>query len=281
MIYFLTVNYYSTDLLKKLISSLNNQEQLEFKLVVVNNSPDDDSLDSIRSESVLIFDAESNLGFGNACNLGIRWIYTQDTQAIIWIINPDAFLPENSQFNPRMFFDLHPDISILGTIIHTLSGKVWFAGGSFFPGVGEIAEKDLLSNSELDYVTCDWVSGCSLMINLGNFLECPYFDGDYFLYYEDFDFCQRYRNEGHVVAITKGVDVLHVPSSITNRNVFNKVNHSTYSYLLTLERYTSRLVFGVRFLRLLGLTMVLILVKPQVALGKLSGVWRFWRRDES
>jgi N-acetylglucosaminyl-diphospho-decaprenol L-rhamnosyltransferase len=281
MIYFLTVNYYSTDLLKKLISSLINQEQLEFKLVVVNNSPDDDSLDSIRSESVLIFDAESNLGFGNACNLGIRWIFTQDTQAIIWIINPDAFLPENSQFNPRMFFELHPDISILGTIIHTPAGKVWFAGGSFFPGVGEIAEKDLLSNSELDYVTCDWVSGCSLMINLGNFLECPYFDGDYFLYYEDFDFCQRYRNEGHVVAITKGVDVLHVPSSITNRNVFNKVNHSTYSYLLTLERYTSRLVFGVRLLRLLGLAMVLMLVKPQVALGKLSGVWRFWRRDES
>jgi N-acetylglucosaminyl-diphospho-decaprenol L-rhamnosyltransferase len=281
MIYFLTVNYYSTDLLKKLISSLLKQKQLEFKLVVVNNSPDDDSLGSISSESVLIFDAESNLGFGSACNLGIRWIYTQDSQAIIWIINPDAFLPENNQFHPRMFFDLHPDISILGTIIHTPAGKIWFAGGSFFPEVGEIAEQDLLSNIDVDYVVCDWVSGCSLMINLGNFAECPSFDSSYFLYYEDFDFCQRYKMEGHVVAITKGVDVLHVPSSITNRNVFSKVNHSTYSYLLTLERYTSRFVFGVRLLRLLGLAMVLMLFKPQVGLGKLTGFWRFWRRKES
>jgi GT2 family glycosyltransferase len=248
--------------------------------VVVNNSADDESLDTIGSESVLIFDAESNLGFGNACNLGIRWIYTQDTQAIIWIINPDAFLPENSHFNPQMFFDLHPDISILGTAIHTPSGKLWFAGGSFLPEFGEISEKDLLSNSESDYVVCDWVSGCSLIINLRNFQECPCFDADYFLYYEDFDFCQRYRQEGHVVAITKGVDVLHVPSSITNRNVFNKVNHSTYSYLLTLARYTNKFIFGVRLVRLLGLAMVLMLFKPQVSLGKLSGFWRFCRREE-
>jgi N-acetylglucosaminyl-diphospho-decaprenol L-rhamnosyltransferase len=280
MIYFLTVNYYSTELLKKLISSLLKQEQLEFKLVVVNNSPDDESLEFIRNESVLIFDAESNLGFGNACNLGIRWIYTQDNQAIIWIINPDAFLRENMQFNPQIFFDSHPEVSILGTIIHTPAGKIWFAGGSFFPEVGEIAEQDLLSSSDADYVNCDWVSGCSLMINLDNFTECPSFDSHYFLYYEDFDFCQRYLQEGHIIAITKAADVLHVPSSITNRNIFSKVNHSTYSYLLTLERYTSRFVFGLRLMRLLSLAIILILFKPQVSLGKLVGFWRFWKREK-
>jgi len=32
----------------------------------------------------------SNLGFGSGCNLGLL-IYAQDTQAIVWLINPDAY----------------------------------------------------------------------------------------------------------------------------------------------------------------------------------------------
>jgi N-acetylglucosaminyl-diphospho-decaprenol L-rhamnosyltransferase len=276
VIYFLTVNYYSTNLVAQLINSLSCTNT-QYQTVIINNSPEDDSIHNLQSESVLIIDAGSNLGFGNACNVGIKWIYTQDTQAIIWIINPDAYLPKNT-LDINGFFKLHPEISILGTIIHTPTGEIWFAGGRFIRATGSILTQDMLKNTDAEYVVCDWVSGCSLIINLANFRECPLFNSAYFLYYEDFEFCRRYANEGYLVAITKQFGVLHQPSSITNRNIFLKNKYSTYSYLLTLEKYTNKLVFVARSIRLICYALLLMFVKPHIGLGKLYGVLIYWRR---
>jgi N-acetylglucosaminyl-diphospho-decaprenol L-rhamnosyltransferase len=278
MIYFLTVNYYSTELLTKLVNSLPSDTNIEYKIVVINNSPDDDSIAQVKSESVLIIEAGNNLGFGSACNIGIRWIYTQDTQAIIWIINPDAYLPNNTLEKVNPFFESHPQLSIVGTIIYTPTGEVWFAGGQFIPATGSIINQDLLTNVDTVYANCDWVSGCSLIINLQRFSECPLFDPAYFLYYEDFDFCRRYANQGHLIAIAKQFSVVHQPSSITNRNVLLKIKHSTYSYLLTLSKYTNIHVFWLRLTRLICYALILIIIKPQVAFGKLYGVLTYGRR---
>ncbi|MBD2488083.1 glycosyltransferase [Aulosira sp. FACHB-615] len=278
MIYFLTVNYYSTNLLTKLINSLPSSNQINYKFIIVNNSPDDSEISNLKHEFVQIIHAETNIGFGQACNLGIKYIYQENKQAIIWIINPDAYLPDNSLAQAKIFFDSHSELSIIGSIIYTPIGEVWFGGGNFTPTTGAILSQDLLTNTDKDYITCDWVSGCSLIINLGNFSEIPLFDPAYFLYYEDFDFCRRYAQQGYLIAVTKKISVIHQPSSITNRNIFLKIKYSTYSYLLTLEKYTNKAVRIVRLTRLILYAFLLLPIKPQMALGKINGVLIYLRR---
>lgn len=278
MIYFLTVNYYSTNLVTKLIGSIQSNQDIPYKIVIVNNSPEDDSIYLLKSESVFIIEAGNNLGYGSACNLGLNWIYAQESQAIIWIINPDAYLIKTFVENVDLFFANCPEVSIVGTTIYTPNAEVWFASGYFNCTTGTIwAEKTLANNK--DYTICDWVSGCSLLINLYKFCECPQFDSTYFLYYEDFDFCRRYASLGHVIAVTNQLNVVHQPSTITNRNIFNKIKYSTYSYLLTLEKYTSKLVLVLRFTRLIFHALVLMLGQPKVAFGKLYGVFLYLRRS--
>ncbi|MBD2445889.1 glycosyltransferase family 2 protein [Nostoc sp. FACHB-152] len=278
MIYFLTVNYYSTKLVVKLINSLPSSTEINYKIIIINNSPEDTEINNFKNQSVQIINAETNIGFGKACNLGIKYIYHQDKQAIVWIINPDAYLAEPCLATAQIFVDSHPELSIIGSIIYTPTGEVWFGGGNFIPATGAIISQDLLTNTDKDYITCDWISGCSLIINLRNFSEIPLFDPAYFLYYEDFDFCRRYAQQGHLIAVTKQFSVIHQPSSITNKNIFLKIKHSTYSYLLTLERYTNKEIQIVRLTRLISYSLVLFLVKPQVALGKISGVLMYLRR---
>ncbi|MEH2350569.1 MAG: glycosyltransferase [Nostoc sp.] len=275
MIYFLIVNYYSTDLIFKLINSIDKTYSVDYEVIIINNSPDDDSINNLKTESVSILDAETNLGFGCACNLGLKWIYNQDTKAYVWIINPDAYLKENTLDKVKPFFELHPKISILGTLIYTPMGEIWFAGGSFIPKTGEIITKKILINIDEDYINCDWVSGCSLIVNLNNFNECPHFDPAYFLYYEDVDFCLHYANQGHIVAISNNFSVLHQPSSITNRNVFKKIRNSTYSYLLTIDKYTNKFIFSIRLTFQLLKALLAIIIKPQAALGKVCGIWDY------
>lgn len=278
MIYFLTVNYYSTELIAKLISSLPIGENIEYKTLIINNSSDDDSIRKLQNQSVQVLDAGYNMGFGCACNYGMKCIYSQDSQAVVWIINPDAYLSVNSLEKVNRFFESYPEISILGTIIHTPKDEIWFAGGRFIPKTGTIKTQDLLTNTNTPYTICDWVSGCSLIVNLRNFYDCPQFDEAYFLYYEDFDFCRRYANQGYLIAVTKDFGVLHQPSSITNRYVSQKIKHSTYSYLLTLERYTSDFIFMTRLVRLFVYALILIFIRPKVAFGKFYGLLMYGRQ---
>ncbi|WP_138499121.1 glycosyltransferase [Nostoc sp. PA-18-2419] len=280
MIYFLIVNYYSTKLIFKLINSIQKTTNVDYKVIIINNSSDDRSIDVLKTESILIFDAGTNLGFGCACNLGLKWIYIQDSQAYVWIINPDAYLIENTLDKVKSFFELYPEISILGTLIYTPIGKVWFAGGHFIPKTGAIITQKKLINTDLGYVNCDWVSGCSLIVNLNNFLECPNFDSAYFLYYEDVDFCLRYANQGHIVAINS-FSIVHEPSSITNRNIFHKIRNSTYSYLLTLDKYTNKNIFKARLILQMFKAILAIVLKPQAALGKICGIRDYITKKQS
>ncbi|NER21037.1 MAG: glycosyltransferase [Symploca sp. SIO1C2] len=278
MIYFLSVNYYSSNLIAKLVSSIPANSNIPYQIVVVNNSTNDQGLQQLPASSIKILEAETNLGFGRACNLGLNWIYQQNPQALVWIINPDAFLPENTLEKVPTFFATHPELSLLGTLVYTTAGDIWFAGGQFMPQQGAIISADLgMSHPEKAYVPCDWVSACSLIINLHHFAHCPQFDPAYFLYYEDFDFCQRYSHQGHQIAITNQLAVIHQPSSITNRNLTSKFQHSTYSYLLTLAKYTNKTIFLLRLFRLILHSLILLLAKPQTALGKLTGIFQYFK----
>ncbi len=279
MIYFLTVNYYSTSLIARLIQSLPSQYKISYQIVIVNNSPEDHNLKQLDNDNIQIVEAKTNLGFGQACNLGLNWIYQQDSEGIVWIINPDTYLLSNTLERVPEFFTAHPEISLLGTLIYTPNHDIWFAGGRFIPHLGAILTTDLLSSHpEKEYVPCDWISGCSLLINLCHFSSCPQFDPQYFLYYEDFDFCRRYASQGHQIAVTNCLEVVHHPSSITNRNVAAKIKHSTYSYLLTLEKYANPIAFCFRFGRLILYAFFLLLIKHQVAWGKLTGVSSYLQR---
>ncbi|EAW38121.1 glycosyltransferase [Lyngbya sp. PCC 8106] len=281
MIYWITVNYYSTSLIEQLINSIPVQSDINYRVIIVNNSPDDSSIYAFKNESIIILDSPENIGFGQACNLGLNWVYQQNHQGIVWLINPDAYLPKDSLKQVIEFFQSYPDLSILGTVVEEPTGKVWFGGGEFNAKTGQIIALDAIAEnpeSNLPYITMKWVTGCSLLINLKKFSECPQFDSDYFLYYEDFDFCMRYGKQGHSVVMSSQIRVTHQPSSITNRNQPLKIQQSIYSYLLSLEKHTNFWVLGYRLLRITLVSLVSLLISSQVSDHKLRGVWLYCQR---
>ncbi len=323
MIYFITVNYYSSELIAQLIASLPVQrlsqasraqrrlqsvaqisypselqslepigpvmelgkdlfpEVFPYTLLIVNNSPDDGAVHHLAAPHIHVLEAGGNLGFGRGCNLGLAWIYERSPNALVWLINPDACLKCQDLGPVSEFFKLHANVSILGTLVTTFCGETWFSGGQFNRSSGTILELSLPIDRYLSHLACDWVSGCSMILNLRNFKDCPTFDPSYFLYYEDFELCYRYHLQGHQVAITHQIEVQHRPSSITNRNAFKKTRHSTYSYLLTLQRFVPWPVLLLRLGRLFLYAIVLLLIRPSLGMGKLRGVLDYLGRSVS
>lgn len=280
MLYFLIVNYQSYTLVAHLVAQIMDSEAPTYQMIIVNNFPPEKSdLKQLESNRVKVIEAGENLGFGKGCNLGLTWAYEQHPHGWVWLINPDTLIDPKMIANALFFLHRYPQLSIVGTLIYATDQTIWFGGGVFNSLQGQIIAKNLFASaSEPSYLLCDWVSGCSMIINLSHFQSCPLFNSDYFLYYEDFEFCQRYRQQGHLVAVTQEISIVHQVSTITNRNLKSKFYHSTYSYLLTLEKYTSQRVFLRRLLRLLVYALILLPIKPAIALGKITGTWYYFKQ---
>ncbi|PSF38306.1 glycosyl transferase [Aphanothece hegewaldii CCALA 016] len=280
-LYILIVNYNSSGLVSRLVDSILANENLPKQIIIVNNSPEDRELEKLASQKIIILQSTLNLGFGKACNLGLNMIYHNEPNSIVWLLNPDTYLPLNSIKKAEEFLIQYPEISILGTEVYEPDGNLWFGWGSFTKKDGTIiSEKESLVYNNNSYLKVDWVTGCSLIINLKKFTEMPYFDPDYFLYYEDVDFCDRYANQGHLVVITNQIKVIHEPSSITLRYGYLQLIHNIYSYLLILEKQTNSLILLTRLIRMIITSIIILPFNPKFSLSKLQGIWMYLKKNQ-
>jgi N-acetylglucosaminyl-diphospho-decaprenol L-rhamnosyltransferase len=279
VIYFITINYYSTELIKRLITSIAAAAK-EYSILIVNNSPDDTSINRLAKAypSIIVITAEKNLGFGAGCNLGIQYVYKLNPQAIIWLINPDTKIEKIAISYIKKCFNQDHSIAILGTRVRDLQGKIWFGFGTFNRWTGSLKHQlagGESSDSLVNTLPCHWVSGCSMLLNLSQFKNCPSFDPNYFLYYEDADLCERYYKQGYRIAVTQAVLVTHTVSALSQRNPCTQFKHATFSKLYFLQQHGTALALYLNLLYMLVLVVLLFPKNRPVALGRWQGLTNF------
>lgn len=282
MIHFLTVNYYSKELIKKLVLSINNSLKSAYQITIVNNSPQEElsNDDFFPSEMIYIIQSPQNLGFGAGCNLGIKYIYSVNNKALIWLINPDTTIDKEADIYLKKCFDTEPNLAILGTKIRDIKGNLWFGQGLFDPFWGTIKHEAKLSNtinSQNGITSSRWVSGCSMIINLAKFDHCPSFNTRYFLYHEDVDFCEKYYKENYQIAVTNHILVTHVVSAIIGKDKKNMFKNFTFSRLVFLELYGSKLSFLIyMFYVILFKITILMIFDTSNAIGRWQGIKKYF-----
>ncbi len=280
MLFFITVNYYSTNLIVELVDSLSKNVNCDYKLIIVNNSPEDDSIHQLKSDRIMTINAEQNLGFGSGCNIAIQYIYSLDKKAKIWLINPDATLDKDAADYVLKCFTNHPSVAILGTKIRDDQDKIWFSSGKFNPETGylkheTIANQQEATNSEVLITGSRWVCGCSLIINLANFDHCPLFDPQYFLYNEDVDLCERYYQKKYQIAITNSILVNHKVSAIIGKNKTSMFDNYTYSRLYLLSKHANILALITYLIYLPIIILLTIFTNYDIAVGRWQGLKKF------
>jgi N-acetylglucosaminyl-diphospho-decaprenol L-rhamnosyltransferase len=280
-IYFITVNYHCSDLVDKLIAITATHGDAGHKFVVVNNSPDDTTVESIANRhGATLLQATHNLGFGSGCNLGLDYVHQRDPKALAWLINPDAHLLPEAISYVRSCIRTDPSISILGTRIRDEAGAFWFSQGSFNPWWGSLKHRfddvEVASRPITTHPT-RWLSGCSMVFNLAAIGHCPQFDPQFFLDYEDADICLRYERLGHRLRVTQAVLVEHQVSAITQRVPGAKFRHATFSKLYLLHRHATPLALGLNLLYFALRPITFLAQDPARALGRWAGLADYLR----
>ena len=176
------------------------------KILIVENSgifPSKESVIKNFSHIKIICTGE-NLGYAKGNNFGIKHALTDH----ILILNPDVICDQNFFSNILDVTKMAKNFSIIGC--QYLNDKIFMPAG-FFNRKKNKKFVEEFKNDKVGYLTrVDWVTGCSILINLKEFENKEIFDENFFLYFEEFDLCKSLSKKDKKVYTSSKLKVHHL-----------------------------------------------------------------------
>lgn len=216
--------YNSRGLLRQLLQGLLKfPPKVSHEIIVVDNDSRDKTDEMMHEQfpSICYIHSQKNLGLAKGNNLGIR----QSTGEYVLILNPDIavfedeidylleFLKTHNQAGVVAPQLLHPDKSIQ---FSTFIFPKWYIPILRRTPLGKISwsKKQLKQYMMKDWdhnesKKVDWVLGAAMLIRKSALAQVGLQDEDYFLYFEDVDWCKRFWKNGFEVWYTPKSKLVH------------------------------------------------------------------------
>jgi N-acetylglucosaminyl-diphospho-decaprenol L-rhamnosyltransferase len=247
------------------VSAERSVSGIEIRAVVVDNASGD--LPAITeavaangwSAWVTCVPAPINGGFAYGNNLGIKQAYMEHAPNYVHLLNPDAQVRKGAIGSLVQFMETHPDVGIAGGSFENLDGSDWpFAFR--FPTI--LSELD--SRLEVGLVTrllrpwvvprimtkipqpVDWVCGASMMVRSAVFAVIGGLDENYFLYFEETDFCLRAKRAGYSTWYVPQSRVMHISGQSTKVDERKAAPKRMPSYWFESRRRFFAVSYGIR-----------------------------------
>lgn len=270
-------------------SVLKSSNGLIQKIVVVDNGSTDDSLEQIGAfEGLEIIQAEENLGFGRACNLGASRCYSE----YILLLNPDAEVYE------RTFDDLlaylssgkPQSVGIVGIQLVDETGHVArsctrfpgpaaFVAGALgldriFPRLGHFMSEWPHDESRV----VDHVIGAFYLVRRDLFNALGGFDERFFLYLEDLDLSLRAKKAGWDTVFLANIQAFHAGGGTSRQIKARRLFYATRSKVQYAFKHFSWLgaltvLFATLFIELLVRTVHAVARGSGSALRETWSAW--------
>lgn len=217
-----TINYNGSENTIKLLESLKNQIDKGFDVFVVDNNSNSEEkakLKNYRTEeaNIVFMENKENLGFSGGNNVGIKrtletWEADPAYSGASWILllNNDAWIDNDFILHLRAV--LEDKEGILGLAIDE-GDRTAYAGliEWFKPTLKHITDSKF-TTSKMAYAI-----GGAMLIHKNVFDKIGFLDENYFLYFEDANFCQRARRAGIPISFLPEIKISHSVSASTKK----------------------------------------------------------------
>jgi len=257
----ITVNYNHSETTIELIESLSKISYPNIEIIVVDNASPDDNPKLIKQKhpSVILIESVINYGFAGGNNLGIM----RARGDYVLLLNNDVIVPVD--FLEPLVLKLvnNPDYGAISPKIHyyhTLN-TIQYAG--FTPIDTKTVRNMTIGKGELDKGQYDkdyetaYAHGAAMMVPMDVIKHVGMMSYEFFLYYEEADWCNRIRNAGYKIGYVHNSKVFHKESVTTGKLGVIKVYYLTRNRLV----YMRRNIYGTDFL-------ISILYQIFIAIGK-------------
>ncbi|MBA4372476.1 MAG: hypothetical protein C0402_06395 [Thermodesulfovibrio sp.] len=223
------ISFNTKDLLLKCLAAVfENCCGLSCEIIIVDNASSDGSseaVEALQDARITVLKNSENLGFARANNQAIRVARGK----YILLLNSDAFLQQASLETLLRFMDDHPRAAAVGPKIFNADGTLQNKGFCFptvagallyLSGTERFISNDILHRlfprlcwHEDQTLEVDFLHGCCMLIRQAALESIGDFSEDYFMYFEEQDWCYRARKFGHQIWYHPAAGVIHYGSA--------------------------------------------------------------------
>ena len=246
-VYILILNY--NDFVKTIdcINSIFNSKYKNYKIIIIDNNSSDDSKNNFTKwievnnySSIQLIENSRNGGYAYGNNKGIEIASRNDDCKFIWVLNNDTLIDENALLELINYFD--------SKVMTIYGSKIINYNNSETESIGGIINKNNLKTiNNLDKnINIDYIPGVSLFFNKNIVSKIGLFPEEYFMYYEDVDWCTKALKNNIKLMVAVNSLVYH------NRNKSNRIKiRSLYNRLrYCIKYYPSKIlnvIYGIVF----------------------------------
>lgn len=221
------VNWNTCELLQRCLTSIQTHRgDLSVEVIVVDNASSDDSVEMVRREFpwVRLIVSSCNLGYTGGNNLGAR----EAGGRYLLILNPDTELVGDALSQMVAYMEAHPHVGVVGPMLRYPDGRLQPSrrhfptiGSIFFdgvtPGYWQWAPRNnrfrreyyMRDGRDAETQAVDWLVGAALLIRREAWEAVGPFDEQFFMYFDEVDWCRRCHQAGWQVHYLPSALVIH------------------------------------------------------------------------
>lgn len=219
------VTYNSENYILNCLSSLERAvRNIQHEIFIIDNNSTDQTKSRIRdfTGAYTLIENRQNYGFARAVNIGLE----RGSGGCFLIINPDIVITSDSLRPMIDFMKNNPKAGMCGCKLLNDDGSLQYSMGSF-PTLLSILCRIVLPRRMRKYrlrgyekvTECDWVTGAFTLVRNNVVRQVGYLDENYFLHYEDVDYCLQAKKKGWRTYYHPAVSAYHFrPHAMVCRN---------------------------------------------------------------
>lgn len=236
----ITVNYNNAAVTCDLLLSIGCMNYKNVEVIVVDNASAEDPTEQLKQvyPDVKVIVSKENLGFAGGNNLGIRSARGQ----YLFFVNNDTVMTADVIEKLLEIFQTYPDAGIVSPKFH-----YYYAPGTIeFAGYNQVnifnGRNSMVGCRKKDYGQYDSISvthyahGGGMMVPATVIREVGLMPEVYFLYYEEFDWCEQIKRKGYKVYYQSKALIYHKESMSVGRNSTLKTFYLSRNRILFMRR---------------------------------------------
>lgn len=201
------------------IECLKNVRQIEydnFDIIVVDNHSTDESVSELKKvvqNDEVLLTAKINQGYAAGNNIGIKYALNSGTDYLC-ILNNDVEVAPNFLTLMITKLENHSKIGIAGPKICDFyeRDRVQSAGAIVNMNLGratDLYKGQKSSDISESIIYCDYVGGACLVVRASLIAKVGLIPEEYFLFYEENEWCANFKRNGYQVAALPNATVWH------------------------------------------------------------------------
>lgn len=250
------VNFNAGDYLQRTVESVRTQGHQAFEIIVVDNHSTDDSADWYRTvaetdDDLHFLPLDTNTGFAHACNRGIHMA----SGHYLLFLNPDCRLMPGAMTQLLEVMQSDPDVGMVGPQVVNPDGTQQRGSRRDIPTPWQIfcvtlqlhrlmpqhprfrgfnRHEEPLPTAPLQV---NAVSGACMLVRRDAVSTVGTMDSDFFLHFEDLDWCLRFNNADEKIMFSPAAIVEHTRGVCSAKRPIRAEYHKHRSLIRFLRKH--------------------------------------------